>query len=136
MSDLQLLDYQGSDGWPLHAWILADGGEGESPVVLLHGGGPDHRSMEPLGRRLGERRTIVLPDIRGYGRSVCADPARHTWKQYAADVVSLLDCVGADRGVLVGAGIGATIALRAAIAHPDRVAAMALISVEDREVDA
>ena len=34
-----------------------------------------------------------------------------------------------------GAGLGATITMRAAVAHPDRVAATILISVEDIEDD-
>src|SRR5688572_6626762 len=80
--------YTGSDGWPLYAAAVDSAGGpaagGEKPVlVLLHGGGPDHHSLLPLARRLADRYAVVLPDIRGYGRSVCADPTRHTWAQYA-----------------------------------------------------
>ena len=66
----------GADGTTLYA---ASFGEGPH-LVLLHGGGPDHRSLLPLGRRLADRYTVVLPDVRGYGRSVCTDPTRHTWR--------------------------------------------------------
>jgi pimeloyl-ACP methyl ester carboxylesterase len=76
---------------------------------------------------------VVLPDVRGYGRSICVDPARHTWAQYADDVMSLLDHLGLDRAVLGGAGLGATISLRCAVRDPDRVAGLCLISVEDIE---
>ncbi|MEU6081770.1 alpha/beta fold hydrolase [Streptomyces sp. NPDC047108] len=55
---------------------------GEGPVVvLLHAGGPDRWSLLPLARRLRDRFTVLLPDIRGYGTPVCADPSRHTWQQ-------------------------------------------------------
>jgi 3-oxoadipate enol-lactonase len=133
--------YRGGDGCPLYATTtigrasepIADG---ESPVlVLLHGGGPDHHSLVPLAQRLADRHTVILPDIRGYGRSVCAEPSRHTWAQYADDVVALLDHLGARRAVVGGAGLGATITLRTAVAHPDRVRAAVLISIEDIEDD-
>lgn len=132
--------YTGSDGWPLYAASVDFAGSpkanGENPVlVLLHGGGPDHHSLLPLARRLANRYAVVLPDVRGYGRSVCADPARHTWAQYADDVIALLDHLGVRRAVVGGAGIGTTITLRAALAHPDRVSALVLISVEDIEDD-
>jgi 3-oxoadipate enol-lactonase len=132
--------YRGGDGWPLYATTIdTDGGHsqgGENPaLVLLHGGGPDHHSMVPLARRLADRYNVVLPDVRGYGRSVCPDPARHTWAQYADDVIALLDHLGVRRAVVGGAGIGTTITLRAALAHPARVGALVLISVEEIEDD-
>ena len=133
--------YRGGDGWPLYAAAVgpslkqATDGEG-SVLVLLHGGGPDHHSLVPLARLLADDRTsVVLPDVRGYGRSACADPARHTWARYADDVIALLDHIGAGRAVVGGAGLGATVTLRAALARPDRVRAAVLISVEDVEDD-
>jgi len=106
-----------------------------APLVLLHGGGPDHQSLLPLAGKLADLHTVVLPDIRGYGRSVCTDPSRHTWAQYTTDVVALLDRLGAERAIIGGAGLGATITLRTALAHPDRMQAAILISVEDVEDD-
>jgi pimeloyl-ACP methyl ester carboxylesterase len=134
------LNFRGNDGCPLHATIIdaADRPtvvrEG-SVIVLLHGGGPDHHSLIPLAQKLANRHAVVLPDIRGYGRSVCTDPARHTWAQYADDVVALLDRLGVHRAVVGGAGLGSTITLRVAVAYPDRVEALVLISVEDIEDD-
>ncbi|MGW2051542.1 alpha/beta fold hydrolase [Streptomyces sp. NPDC001858] len=73
------------------------------------------------------RQTVVLPHVRGQGRSRCADPARHTWAQYTADLVALLDHLGVDRAVVGGTGLGSTITLRTALAHPDRIRAGILI---------
>lgn len=133
------LTYRGSDGWPLFATIVESTGTAvdrtDVPLVLLHGGGPDHEMFLPLARELADLHGVVLPDVRGYGRSTCADPSRHTWSQYADDVISLLDHLGASRAIVGGAGLGATIALRAAVAHPERVHALVLISVEDIEDD-
>jgi 3-oxoadipate enol-lactonase len=134
------LNYAGADGCPLHAFsthVPDDPSRPDLPVlVLMHGGGPDHRSLVPLAKRLAQEAVVVLPDVRGYGRSVCTDTARHTWTQYADDVVSLLDHLRVRHAVIGGAGLGTTIGLRTAIAHPDRVSGLVLISVEDIEDDA
>lgn len=133
------LTYRGSDGWPLFASVLersgTSAGDWDTPLVLLHGGGPDHAMFVPLARELADLHTVMLPDVRGYGRSICREPARHTWAQYAADVISLLDNLGMERGIVGGAGLGTTIALRTAVAYPERVQALVLISVEDIEDD-
>ena len=132
--------YRGSDGCPLYATTISPeerpAAADEHPVLaLLHGGGPDHHSLVPLARLLAYNATVLLPDIRGYGRSVCTDPARHTWAQYADDVIALLDHVGVRRAIVGGAGLGGTITLRAALARPERVRAAIVIGVEDIEDD-
>jgi pimeloyl-ACP methyl ester carboxylesterase len=133
------LTCHGSDGCPLYAAVVSAGKPSitldTQVLVLMHGGGPDHHSLLPLAQQLADRITVVLPDVRGYGRSVCTDPSCHTWAQYADDVISLLDHLGARRAVVGGAGIGTTIALRTVVAYPDRVRAAVLISVEDIEDD-
>ena len=125
------LTYIGSDGWRLHAAVM-----GEGPLlIMLHGGGPDHHSMQPLAEQLTDRYRVVLPDIRGYGRSVCADQERHTWEQYVQDVISLMNAVDVETAGLIGAGLGGTIALRACAKHPDRIWCTVVISPEDIEDD-
>lgn len=123
--------YGGADGWPLHAVTVGRG----PTIVLLHGGGPDHHSLIPIANRLADRYTVVLPDVRGYGRSLCADPALHTWVRYADDVVVLLDHLNVRRAVVGGTGLGSTVALRTAVAYPERIVAAVAISVEDIEGD-
>ncbi|MFI5716661.1 alpha/beta fold hydrolase [Nocardia sp. NPDC051750] len=129
-----MFSYPGSDGCPLSATTV---GSGDLDILLLHGGGPDHHSVLPLAQRLaGTGRRVITPDIRGYGRSRCTDPAAHTWDVYARDTVALLDHLGTERAVIGGMGLGSTIAARALLAHPARFVAAILISVEDIEDDA
>ncbi|WP_017596698.1 alpha/beta fold hydrolase [Nocardiopsis potens] len=128
---MEEISRQAADGCTLHATVT---GEGQA-LVLMHAGGPDRESMLPLAERLADRFMVVLPDLRGYGRSVCKDPARHTWDQYVEDVIGLLDHIGVSSAVLAGAGLGSTITLRTAAAYPNRVRAAVLIGVEDIEDD-
>lgn len=125
------LAFRGRDGHPLFATTLGIG----PAVVLLHAGGPDRWSLAPLAERLADRFTVVLPDVRGYGASVCADPTRHTWAQYADDVFALLDHLGVETAALGGTGLGATVSLRAGLLAPHRLRALVLISLEDIEDD-
>jgi len=130
------VSYRGNDGCPLRAWRTQSSPDAAMPpMVLLHGGGPDHHMFVPLAQRLALHHPVILPDIRGYGLSVCTDLARHTWTQYVSDLVALLDHLKIETATVGGAGLGATITLRAAVAHPDRVNAALLISVEDIEDD-
>lgn len=125
--------YSGSDGCRLTAWKTNP--VGDHITVLLHGGGPDHQSLLPLAYRLSQHTMVVLPDVRGYGRSVCDDPDCHTWKQYAEDVLSLLNHLKADKAVVGGTGLGSTISLRFAMEYPLRTEAIIPISIEEIEDD-
>jgi 3-oxoadipate enol-lactonase len=131
------ISYKGSDGWPLFARAVARKPDDQSalPMVLMHGGGPDHESILPLAMRLRDLVPVLLPDIRGYGRSACAFPDRHSWDQYSDDVAALLDHVDAQAAIVGGAGLGGTIALRTALRHPSRVKAVIVMSLEDIEDD-
>ncbi|OPC76558.1 alpha/beta hydrolase [Embleya scabrispora] len=123
--------YHGHDGGRLYSVALGAG----PALVGLHGGGPDHHSLLPLAERLADRHRVLLPDIRGYGRSICRDPDAHTWDRYTDDVFRLLDDRDVQAAVLVGTGLGATVSLRAALARPERVIAVVAISLEDIEDD-
>ena len=122
------------DGCALHVTLLESSGAAGPWTIFLHAGGPDHHSLIPLAREM-EGFRAALPDVRGYGKSICRDPSKHRWAQYVEDVMALLDALGAPSAILVGVGLGATIALRTALAHADRVAALVLISVEDIQDD-
>ena len=105
------------------------------PVILLHGGGPDHHSLIALAKHLVENHIVILPDVRGYGKSVCTDVSLHNWSQYADDVIALMNNLSCHGAIIGGAGLGSTISLRAALSSPDRVKGLILISVEDIEDD-
>lgn len=108
----------------------------KSTIILLHGGGPDHKSLIRLGEELTHEYRVILPDLRGYGRSICRDKTCYTWSQYSEDLISLIDHIDASSVILIGAGIGTTISLKAALNCPNRIHGLILISIEDIEDDA
>ncbi|TDC38928.1 alpha/beta hydrolase [Micromonospora sp. KC213] len=93
-----------------------------SAVVLLHAGIADRRMWRGQLPTLAERHRVIVPDLRGYGDSALpAEPFAHH-----DDVVGLLDALGVERAALVGCSFGGAVAIDTALAHPDRVSALAL----------
>lgn len=136
MFDHQYLNFLAKDGcWLSAAIFKPKHNPSKSTVIFLHGGGPDHQSLLPLAKRLCHDRTVILPDVRGYGQSVCYNPTSYTWANYASDVIDLLNFLQIPDAIIGGAGIGTTISLKAAITYPERVSGLVLISIEDIEDD-
>ena len=109
------------------AWTIAGARDG-LPVVYLHGGigTPIERSpqLDELITRLRIRHvTIARP---GFGRS---DPAaRRAITDFPADLANVVDHLGLRRFVVVGVSSGGPYALASALAMPERIAAIGVVS--------
>jgi pimeloyl-ACP methyl ester carboxylesterase len=104
-------------------------GEG-IPVVLLHGLTATRRYVV-MGSRALERsgHLVVSYDARGHGRSSPApEPDAYGYELLAGDLVAVLDELELERAVLAGASMGAHTALALALARPERVAGLVLIT--------
>src|SRR5919201_4516862 len=104
-------------------------GEG-TPVVLLHGLTATRRYVVMGSKqlpKLGYR--MIGYDARGHGESDPA-PSRSSYEyaDLAADLGALLDHLGLERAAIAGASMGAHTGLAFALAHPDRVSALVLIT--------
>ncbi|QLQ38135.1 alpha/beta fold hydrolase [Micromonospora robiginosa] len=98
-----------------------EAGDG-SVVVLLHAGIADRRMWRAQVPALAQRHRVIVPDLRGYGESeLPTTPFAHH-----DDVVGLLDALGVERAALVGCSFGGRVAVDTALAHPERVSALAL----------
>jgi pimeloyl-ACP methyl ester carboxylesterase len=95
-------------------------------VVFLHGGLADHQAAWFRLGPLASSHRLVTPDVRGAGRSHHAGEL--SWDQLADDVVALLRHLGLPRAVVGGTSAGSAVALRLALRHPERVAALLLVS--------
>lgn len=94
------------------------------PVVLIHAGIADSRMWDDLFAALRPAFTVTRYDLRGFGRT---PPAPGQFAHHE-DLAALLVHLGIGRAALVGCSIGSRIALDLALAHPERVARLVMIS--------
>lgn len=106
--------------------------EGTGPLVLLLHGFPElsgtwrHqlRALAAAGYR------VVAPDQRGYGLTDCPEREdAYTILHLVGDVIGLIDALGEAQAVVVGHDWGAPVAWHAALLRPDRVRAVACLSM-------
>ena len=111
---------------------VTESGPPDGPVVVLAHGFPElafsWRHQIPALAAAGYR--VLAPDQRGYGGSSRPSAvAAYDIAALTADLVGLLDDVGTERAAVVGHDWGAVVAWSTALLHPDRVAAVAGLSV-------
>jgi pimeloyl-ACP methyl ester carboxylesterase len=101
-------------------------GEGPDPVVCLHGITAQHRAFNAAARYLGPSRGLIGVDLRGRGDSDKPESG-YGLETHASDVLRVLDHLGLENAVLLGHSMGAFVALKTALAYPDRVRALVLL---------
>ncbi|GAA1736976.1 alpha/beta fold hydrolase [Brachybacterium phenoliresistens] len=104
----------------------ADAAAAPRTLVLLHGSVLSRAIWRGLGylEPLAAGHRVVRLDLRGHGRSGKPhDPRAYTQQVLAADVLAVLDRLGAQEPVgVIGYSLGARLALTLALEHPGRVA--------------
>ena len=112
---------------------LEEAGAGERAFVLVHGftgSRDDFREHLPGLARLG--RTIAL-DQRGHGGTTNSGRSEdYTLDGLVADLAAAFDALGLARADLLGHSLGGMVALRFALAHPERVASLVLMDTSPR----
>src|SRR5688572_12487274 len=101
-------------------------GRGPDPVVCLHGITAQLRAFNAAARYLGPSRGLIGVDLRGRGDSDKPESG-YGLETHASDVVRALDHLGLENAVLLGHSMGAFVALKMALAYPDRVRALVLL---------
>lgn len=94
------------------------------PIVLVHARPADSRMWDAVWDRLTEQYTVIRYDLRGHGKT--AMPAGSY--SHVADLVTLLDRLELERAHLVGHSMGGEIVIDTALAHPERVSSLILVS--------
>ncbi len=106
------------------------GGGAGIPIVLLHGLTATRRYVvmgSTALQRAGHR--VIAYDARGHGSSApAADSGDYGYERLARDLAAVLDERGIEGALLAGDFDGAHTAVRFALAHPGRVAALAIIT--------
>lgn len=113
-----------------------DAGDG-FPIVLLHGLTATRRYVVQGSRHLLTRGwRLVGYDARGHGESGRApSPDAYGYAEMAGDLEAVLAARDIDRAVLAGSSMGAGTAVRFTLDHPQRVAALVLITPAFRRAD-
>ena len=100
-----------------------------SPVVLLHPFPVHHEFGLPAAQVLTSRYQLILPDLRGCGRSTCGLPdGQYTPAAAAGDLAALLDALGTGPADVLGFSYGGLIAQRLALAAPRRIRRLVIAS--------
>jgi 3-oxoadipate enol-lactonase len=90
-------------------------------VLLLHGGLGDSGLWEAVAPLLAARFRTIRTDLRFFGRST-GPAAPWSWQD---DAIAVLDELGIDRAAVVGLSLGGKLAFDIALAHPERLWAVA-----------
>lgn len=117
----------------LALYVRTGGRTGAPPLVLLHGYPQTHAIWHRVAPRLADDFALVIPDLRGYGRSAKPpggdDHAAYSKRAMANDIVALMDALGHPRFVVAGHDRGGRVAHRLALDHPTRVARVCVIDI-------
>jgi 3-oxoadipate enol-lactonase len=95
------------------------------PVLFIHGFPLSSRLWTPVVERLPPGYRMIIPDLRGFGRTPAA--AETSMTSYAVDLEALLHVLSIDRPVvLVGLSMGGYVAFELLRRNPSRVRALVL----------
>jgi haloacetate dehalogenase len=111
------------------------GGQGPA-LLLLHGHPQTHALWHRVAPALARRFTLVIPDLRGYGRSARvaaagggSEPAAYARRVQAAELHALMRALGHARYGVLAHDRGARIAHRLALDEPAAVQRLMLLDV-------
>src|SRR5512146_1500703 len=96
-----------------------------SPLLLIHGLGSSGEDWAFQRDEFARRHTLILPDLRGSGRSA-KPPGPYSIAQFAADLWGLLDALGIAATDVVGFSLGGAIAIEMALMRPQCVRRLVL----------
>lgn len=89
-------------------------------VVLIHGFGDTGDMWAPLAKELAKSHLVIVPDLRGMGKS--SKPASgYDKKSQAADIRAVVTALKQDKTAVVGHDIGTMVAYAYAASYPDKV---------------
>lgn len=98
-----------------------------TPVLLLHGLGSSGRDWELVAPRLAAGHRVIVPDVRGHGRSDKPE-GPYGVPLFARDIFQLCDRLGLTRVHVVGLSMGGMIGFQLAVDRPALVRSLTVIN--------
>ena len=108
-------------------------GSGEPVMILLHGFGASTFSWREVMQPLAKAGTVIAFDRPAFGLTERPMPGEwegespYTLTSQIQLLIGLMDQLGVEQAVLIGNSAGGTVAVAAALAHPERVSALVLV---------
>jgi len=96
-----------------------------APLLLVHGLMITGEMFEPVIGHFAARHRVIVPDLRGAGRSRLLPPP-YTAPQVASDLARLLDHLGVKSTAVLGYSQGGAIAQQLVFDHPTRCSRLVL----------
>ena len=100
---------------------------GADPIMLLHGLFGSSGNWHGIARILGQRHRVLVPDLRGHGRSPSGDGI--SYPAMAEDLLCLLDDQAIPRARVIGHSMGGKAAMWLALTAPQRVATLTVVDI-------
>ncbi len=104
-------------------------------TVLLHGLGECADTFGPFASRIRRSSEVVAMDLRGHGGTPWDPDGEYAFDEYADDLRIQLE-YWQNKAVLVGTGLGALLAIRAAQRWPEHVRGLVLLGPPPVDVEA
>jgi len=103
-------------------------GHGAERVICLHGLGSNKASFFQTVAALAPGHTVHALDLPGFGGSDKPTRGRYNARWFATSVRDYLDACEIDRAHLIGNSMGGRVAIEIALAAPERVASLSLLT--------
>jgi len=101
-------------------------GSGE-PLVLIHGLG-ERKEGWKFQQIFAEHYDVIIPDLRGFGKTKCPEGQGITMNAFAKDIVGLLDHLGIKEAHILGFSMGGIISQEIYKIRPEKVKSCILAS--------
>ncbi len=116
-----------ANGLRLH--FLEWGSPGQSPLILLHGGGQTAHSWDLVSLLLSDIFHVVALDQRGHGDTEWPRDGARTRKPMAADALKLQIAMGFEQPTLIGHSMGGLVAMTLLEENPGVARKLVLVDV-------
>jgi pimeloyl-ACP methyl ester carboxylesterase len=122
---MRFLKFRGADGLMLSC--IDYGGEGGTPVLLMHGAAAHSRWWDFTAPALAQRYHMLALDRRGHGDSQWAEAGHYEIEDYAADTHAVIGNWGLGKPFLVAHSGGGLPSIMYAALHPENVRGLVLM---------
>jgi pimeloyl-ACP methyl ester carboxylesterase len=114
-------------GGGLTVHLRDEGPRGAPVIMLLHGSNADLHTWGPWTSRLTDQYRVIRFDQIGHGLTGPDPQGNYDSARFVETVETVAEKLGLTRFVLAGNSMGGGIALRYALAHPDRLTGLVLV---------